>query len=234
MFNNIINKILLFLKNPNETNKDYSVNYKKIIIEFLVFDLCLCFLYGLLNSILFLIFDDYKEVFNNKNISQNPNLNRWVIVIIIAPLIEELAFRIGLKINRKYLATSLGIQFVIFLTVIDIIILPFTFRIILMLVTSLFFYILLTRRFLSVFRKNQNLFIYYNILAFGFLHSLNFNYTEFSHYIFIPFLISIQLFLGLYLSYSRFKYGFYSSLIFHITHNLFFFLLGALYKMFQT
>lgn len=221
-----------FLISPKKTSQEL-VNYKNIkhiLKEFIVFDICVIFAFGLLNAFLFILFDEYKVIFNDRNIASNPFIKRGLIVVILAPVMEEFAFRLGLIVNKRNLAIGIGCQLIILLTILNIIELPLYYRVILMIISCSIIYLTLSKRILSFFLKYQNTFVYYNILVFGLLHSFNYNYTEFWHFSFIPFLISIQLVLGIYLSYARMKHGFFTALSFHILHNSFFYLLGLLIK----
>lgn len=223
-------ELIFFLKNPKQMEEGKKLDLKRIFFQFFIFDLILSFSYGVLNSVLFMVSNDYKEIFSSKITATNPFISRWAIVILLAPILEELAFRLGLKINRKNLSISIALQIIIYLTVLDIINLPLHYRLLLMIFSFSFIYLILNKSILHFFIKNNNTFIYLSILCFGLLHALNFNYGEIQHLLFIPFLISIHLFLGVYLSYVRLKFGFALALIFHVLHNGFFFSLGLLFE----
>ena len=139
--------------------------------------------------------------------------------MLVAPILEELAFRLGLKINKLNIAITIGIQLIIFLKIFQVINYSLLLRFISMLICSVILYFIINRNILSFFKSKQNIFIYYNIIVFGLLHAFNYSYQEFSHYLFIPFLVSVQLILGVYLSFVRIKYGFILCLLMHISHN---------------
>ncbi|WP_299363052.1 hypothetical protein [Winogradskyella sp.] len=176
MLSYTVQELYLFLNNPKKIEPNKKIKFKNLFIQFLIFDFCACVAYGLLNSILFQISDDYKQVFNNRNIVTNPFVSRWAIVILIAPILEELAYRLGLKINRRNVSISIGIQLIIFLTILGVISLPLHFKILLMVMASVTSYMILNEKMLLFFAQNKNTFVYYNIICFGLLHAFNFNY----------------------------------------------------------
>lgn len=214
---------ILFLKNPSidlkkiETKGSFN-KYK----QFLFFDLRLFLLYIFLVGIISLLSEDFKSVFQTKTISEYPTYIKFLIYIFIAPIIEETAFRLGLKVNKINIAISLGFQLILLLVIFNVIQYQLWFRVLLVLPTIAIFYFLINIAFLNFLKNHFNYFVYYNILMFGILHTSNFTFSSFHQYFFIPVLIFSQLAGGAYYSYARIKYDFSTAIFFHILHNFIF------------
>jgi hypothetical protein len=209
-----------FIKNPSfDFKKEISpliLKYK----QFLIFDLKIILIYGLLLSLMYFLFEDFKTLFNNRINLNYTSFDKLLLFVIVAPIIEETAFRLGLKINKKNVAISFGFQLIVFLGLLDIINYSLGFRVVLMLATSCIFYFLINNVFLDLLKKHFNYFFYYNILMFGIAHASNYIFDSSHQYYFIPVIIFFPLAMGAYLSYSRLRYRFSIALSFHVLHNL--------------
>tara|TARA_R110001583_G_scaffold174374_2_gene328796 strand:- start:1081 stop:1779 length:699 start_codon:yes stop_codon:yes gene_type:complete len=220
-----------YLKTPNLKLK--KVSRKELFIgfkEFIVFDLALAFIWGLIITLLTFLFDDLRGVMKSTITTNHSFFLKILKFSIIIPLIEELSFRLGLKITKINISISLGIQIIIILQLLNIIESPLYARIIWMVTAISALYLLLKKKHISFFKKNYNFFVYYNILFFGILHICNYHFTSYTQYFFIPILISLHVIFGSYMSYSRMKYGFAFTLFIHGFHNFVIILLGFLFK----
>lgn len=207
-----------------------TVNYRVIdkIKEFLVFD----FFTLLLGSLLILttfFFDDFRGVYFTKNSYFDTSfLNTFIKLCLLAPLVEELAFRVGLRITKLNTSLYFGFFTVVFLKFIGLIELNIALSIGIALLLSLLFFLLLNDKILSVLKKHYYKFLVFNLCCFSFAHLGSFSFSTVSQYLFIPVLVFIQFCLGAYLSYSRLKYGFLFTLFLHFIHNSFFTVLSHL------
>ncbi len=217
----LINTIISFLKNPINTTQDKSfTTFRNLVIQYIIYSFLILSIFRILNMIILDVCDTYTIVFNNRNPITNPYFNSCVILIIIAPLVEELTFRLGLKINRLNLAVSLSCNIILTLYFLKVLQLPFIYRFGSILILSIIFYAIINNRIVSFFKSKQNIYIYYNILVFALIHIPNYNYEQYSHYFFIPLLIFPQFMSGIFLSYARLRYGFVLALFLHMLHNL--------------
>lgn len=220
-----------FFKSPNLKSKKATKNELFIAFkQFLVFDFVVSITWGILIAILFIVFDDMKEIIKSKeNFNASTPFIKILLFSVLAPLLEELAFRLGLKLTKTNISISLGVQAIIILQLCGVISNPIYIRLIWMGIASLILYLLLKTKHISFLKKNYNYFVYYNIFLFSIMHISNYTYTSYTHYLFIPFLVSMHIVFGTYQSYARIKYGFYFALFVHGFHNFVIILLRFLF-----
>ncbi|WP_157607928.1 hypothetical protein [Seonamhaeicola sp. S2-3] len=207
------------MKNPKLIEKA-KTPFFKTFKEFMFFDIVITLGWAFLVTILILSFEQFEEVFKTKKAINTSVANKLFITALVAPLIEETAYRLSLKINRLNISISIGTQIILYLFIFRVINFPLHLRIILMGGVSLIIYLVINKTSVLYLKKKKRFFIYYNIIAFSLLHAFNFSFTSVLQYSFIPFLVSLQFCFGLYLSYARLSYGFKNVLLFHVFHNL--------------
>ncbi|OQD43635.1 hypothetical protein BUL40_03210 [Croceivirga radicis] len=223
----LISDLLLFLKNPKNLKKGeakFITDFK----NFVIYDLTITFLWAFAVGMLTVTFVDFAMVFKSKKSLGGNFTHAFLIIVFIGPIIEELAFRFSLKVNKLTVAVSLSVQLIFYLHILKFIDVGFYVRIILMVVCSFILYFTISSRLSLFLKKKFNYYLYYNLFAFGFLHALNFSYFEVFHYLFIPILVSVQLLFGLYLSYIRIRRNISYAIGFHIFHNALIFGWGQL------
>lgn len=227
----IISSIYKFVLQPEKTVKfPNKITFKVISKEFwrfVVFDILSIIVWAVFVTILYILFDDFKMLFDSKINSNNSLGWKLIFFACIAPIIEEVSFRLALNPSKFNLSISLAFQTVLYLHLLYLIDVNFYIRLLIMLVLGLFLNIYMPQKIENFINKNLRLFIYYNIIFFGLIHTSNFDFTSVSQIYFIPFLILIQLLLGIYFSYMRLKYNFLIVLGFHIFHNFIFISLGS-------
>ena len=141
-------------------------------------------------------------------------------MLFIAPLIEELGFRLALKLNHLNLSISLGIQLVFIYIFFDFYNLNLVQKLALMLCVILLLYVLINQKVIKFIQLRYNIFLFYNILFFGLIHAPNYQYLSYTDFFFIPIIIISQIFIGAYLSFIRLKNGLKYSIFLHLLHNL--------------
>jgi hypothetical protein len=204
--------------------------FKNAIKQFVLYDITIIIIGSILIGITLIFSDSFKEVFLSKNnFSEIPFLKSVFYFCLIAPIIEELTFRLGLKISKLNISIFLGFNIIAILKISGIIEQTFIIRLLLILCISIICFLFLKDKYLSFFKINYPLFLYFNILFFGFVHIGNYSYSSYSQYLFVPVLVFTQIFLGIYLSYSRLRFGFFFALFIHIFHNLFYIILGYVF-----
>ncbi|GEM_PF-2640084 len=228
----LISSIYKFVLQPEKTIKfSNKITFKVISKEFwrfVVFDILSIIVWAVFVTIFYILFDDFKILFDSKVNSNNSLGWKLIFFACIAPIIEEVSFRLALNPSKFNLSISLAVQTVLYLHLLYLIDVNFYIRLLIMLVLGLFLNIYMPQKIENFINKNLRLFIYYNIIFFGLIHTSNFDFTSVSQIYFIPFLILIQLLLGIYFSYIRLKYNFLIVLGLHIFHNFIFISLGAI------
>ena len=137
--------------------------------------------------------------------------NKWLFAflgVFLAPLIEEPIFRLHLDLKKSSLWWSLGLS----ILVISELWYP---------AALLMIYLILL--LIMVYRgvqPNRKYVIFISAALFGLVHMINYTGFDFGkYYYWVPFLVAIQFFLGLILSYIRLKHGIKWAIIFHGTYN---------------
>ena len=223
--------LLAFLKEPSivEFKRFHKKSILRAFRQFIIFDLLLLFIWGSINAFLIYIFDDLHNLITNRNISNHQVLSRFFIVTILAPILEELTFRLWLRVNKINVSISLAVFIALILKITGVLDVQLWIRVFLILPIGIFLYYILSELHLSILKKRFKVFVYFNFVSFGILHAFNYNFINFTDYFFIPHLIFTQIALGIYLSYSRLKYGFIYALLIHVFHNSFLQLLGVIF-----
>lgn len=209
-----------FLRFPNTKYDDHPKSILRAYKLFFIFDFKLFFIWGVLAAIMSLLFKDFSKVISSQIDLNHSLILTFMLMVILMPFLEEIAFRLSLKINRINIAISLGVQTLFFLMLLDLIDWQFLYNILFIIFTTIFIFFLIGDKTCNFLKKHLNYFVYYNILLFGLMHAFNYNYASFHQYFYIPFLISFQTVLGAYFSYVRLKHGFFFNLSCHIIHNL--------------
>ncbi|TVZ26620.1 hypothetical protein JM83_1600 [Gillisia sp. Hel_I_86] len=105
-----LKEFLIFLSNPRERiekKKTYS-NFR-IIKKFIFYCLFISLLSGLLILIMNQFTNSINEILESEKTSKNGILDVFYLITIY-PIIEELGFRLSLKIRKDFLSISLAIQ----------------------------------------------------------------------------------------------------------------------------
>ena len=225
----LASELYIFLKNPKELNTK-GKNSITVIKEFLIYDLIITLSWAFLIALCTLLIDDFESVFKSKKTIDDDTIFNFLVISLIAPVLEELAFRFSLRINRLTISISLAVQLIFYLNLLKFIHVNFNFRIILMIIAAIVFYFSISKKLSIYLTLKINFYIYLNLLVFTLIHAFNFSYFEVHQYLYIPILVSLQFFFGLYLSYVRLKHNFLYVVGFHIFHNSLIVYLGFLMK----
>ena len=149
------------------------------------------------------------------------NLRSSIIAILIAPIIEELIFRLPLRFSKVNIITS-------FCLVIFLILNKLNFYLALSIsIVLLGFLLLRINEGSDIIKRADNFFtryffwiFYFQVFLFGFLHLINFN-LDFRYFYLFPFFIIGYILIGCYLGYIRVRYnlGIYICIVTHMVIN---------------
>ena len=206
--------ILAFSKNPKKiTERNEWRN-----IYFLQFIILMILIGGIANIFPFIItkiFGIYDEI-NNLTLAE-----KLIRGVLIAPIAEELIFRLILKENKKYYYISIAVAtaYLIVAVILGHQISSILMGIVITLESLIF--IIHYYKQTDVYSKDNYKYLYWgNILVFGLMHGNNFSFVSHWQIFLIPLLTLPQIFLGWVLSYIRVKYGIRYSIGFHFLINL--------------
>ena len=226
-FSNSYSSFFDFIKSPfSEGPVTSTITDKvKIFIQLFLLEILLVLCCGII--ITRLGKNDLQILENHKvqGIFKNfPGWYTYVVFILCIPLIEELFFRLHLRIKEKYIyinclivisgAILIGVQLFkvnyirLMILVIGII-----------LILIYFIKRVKINQSILIFWRLKYFYVFYTTVAiFGLLHITNFNVRTIT-ILLIPILIMPQLILGLFCGYIRLRLGFFWGCLFHISHN---------------
>ena len=221
-----------FFKNPyvySENNNSFIQKIKELFNSLL-------WMYGLifictlfLKVIDFFVYKSTKfSFYDSVIIQQNKNFGNYPIyyIIILAPIVEEIIFRLPLTLKKKHLIFSLiSCAFYLFFNKLlsgkgfsEI----NNFVVIFLLILALLIYFLLKEKEFDFVRKSFYPLFFYSICTiFGLMHLFNFCKVVPVNLILIaPLFVIPQLILGYFSGYLRLKNGFFWGLLLHIIFNI--------------
>lgn len=211
-----------YLKRPESQSEQFADVHQLLFLAFFIEIIYMSFL-GM--------FIDQEQLAHKANdvMATMGPIAFFILGVIVAPLMEELFFRLTLKYS-KYAFT--GILFALGFTAFAFI--PEGNKTLTYLLLAVFIIGQLgsTLVFHSISRKDQGpellkvihrkyygWLFYGQAIIFGLVHISNYNLAEMDAWYILPFLVVPQTMLGFILGYSRIKYGFWSNIYLHMVHN---------------
>jgi hypothetical protein len=202
---------LIFIRNPVYNESYYGFNIRNF--------LSLLFMYFVVMIPLGLVFFFLLKVLNLEHKAIHLNFQEKLLYgILLAPIVEELLFRLILVFNKKNLIVLIFTTFALLVN--------FTLR---EEVVKIALFLLLAVNLIIVYKyENQckvyfirNFKVLFFLIAglFAFLHFFNFLGISRSNFLFLPLLVIPQFILGLILGYIRITYGLVYSIFFHVLIN---------------
>jgi len=203
-----------YIRSPYFLPKNEKINIKQF--------LNLLFLNFVISIFLgFLLIVVSKIIAEKFDVNKLLSLKFKLYVIFIGPVLEEIYFRLLLRINKKNLIIfSINNLFVIAFFIYNkyyFIAGILVFINILMLFLLRFITLKVVKSFLE---NNFNYYFYISAVLFGILHIFNFNVLSIQVILLAIILTSKQITGGVFLGYIRLKYGLKYSILFHSLVNL--------------
>lgn len=207
-----ITDYLLFISSPSYSNKLYSVRWKEIVV---VFILSVVIAYSLAIAAYMV---SAPLHLNHK--LDNIDISGKLISILVIPVIEEILFRLLLRINRKNLLTFSGVTLTMFgLTIIVESSFIKVGLLCLCMLPALIALLKVEKKLEGLVTRNFRFFFYLSTFLFGIVHLLNFDPITPYVLLLAPILILPQLFLGSVLGFIRVRYGMTYAVFFHMAIN---------------
>ncbi|WP_321332728.1 hypothetical protein [uncultured Bacteroides sp.] len=218
----MITDLCVFLKYPNVLQAEEIKNKRMTFGLFFLIH----FLFILSCAIVWALMKTFGVKIPVNNVLQEAiskyGLYAYPFIILIAPLFEEILFRLPLLLQKKMLVVSSGISLLYFLPPLFFAIANHTvtsYRVMGILVLFLYFVfaLMVNQNYLDYLkRRHYNKIIWGNVLVFTALHF--FNYAPF-HFYNLMFLLPVFS-LAIFVTYLRCKLGFKYNVAFHILNNL--------------
>lgn len=214
----MIEDFLRFIKSPKLSTNYYKKPIDKLFVLLIGFFFSMLGLYlaGLLNKSLIVF--GFEDISNYKQVSYDFNLQNFFIVVLVAPILEELCFRLPLKPDRlMYAPVSVALLSFFFLKFLF----DAYFNNYLILTISCFVlvFFFLVRAFITKYIiKNYRTIFYTSALLFAIFHLKSLH--DFLDYFFLIPLILLPYFVyALSFSYVRMKAGIHISILLHVIIN---------------
>lgn len=214
---------LHFIRNPQESqNTPQKDSLLKITGNYLLFVLSVLSVIAVLFLLISLWDTDFDRLRKSSIHPFGENTGTYLLLVLIfAPIVEELGFRLGLKLRKIFLSVSFSVQTVYLLLIVNAIdSLGFLGNFLLILGICPIMFLFITDNLMQCIRKNYRWFVYYNILLFGLIHIPNYNYISYTDYFYVPLLLLPQLLTASYFSYARLKYNILTTIYLHFLTNL--------------
>ena len=207
------------IKNQNNENILYILKFFLLLIFVKFF--CIMII------VFFTVFFDFEIIKKVNQMEKSFILgSRLLTVSLVAPIFEEILFRLPLRYSRLNISLALSIFVFVMLSLVLNVTYYSSNYIILKLIISFFvfisLYIFLNKndQLLNIWwNKNQLLIIHSTIILFSFAHSFNFKLNLLPSIFILPIIILPQYFSGLFYSYIRLKKGIFYSIVLHISMN---------------
>ncbi|PZX58201.1 CPBP family glutamic-type intramembrane protease [Algoriphagus chordae] len=199
----VIQDFLAFLKDPKRA-ETYSEMPSKSFFTLLIVTLVLIIPFGFLLSLLGA--DQFDSIL--EELIKKSKLLVIVLGIFLAPLIEEPIFRLHLNLKKSSIWWSL---------VLSLLMMGELWYLVLAFMVYLIYLLIMVSQ---QERINLKFVVYASAIFFGVVHLGNYSNFDFaSHFYWIPFLVGIQFFVGLILSYIRLNHGISYAMLFHGAYN---------------
>ncbi len=203
-----------YIESPYFLPKNEKINIKQFL-KLLLLNFAISIFLG------FLLIAISKITGEKLDVNQSLSLKFKFYVIFIGPILEEIYFRLLLRISKKNLIIfSVNNLFVTIFFVLNkhyFIAGMLVFINILMILLIQFKTLEVVKRFLI---NNFNYYFYVSAILFGILHIFNFNVLSVQVILLAFILTSKQITGGIFLGYIRMKYGIKYSMLFHSLVNL--------------
>ncbi len=203
---------LQFLKRPtanNDRKKIEWLHFFALLFSFYLVMLPIGFFIKSMNSVFCI---------SQKNLSLEI-LPKILIAVAIAPIVEELFFRLLLIVNKRNLLLFSLMS--LLLSIYSLFKVHYYQSIVLFILST--FAVILSAKdagFKKMATRYYPIYFYAIAIIFGLGHFTNYNGITGFLYLWIPLLVLPQIIMGLYLGYIRVNYGIIYSILFHMIINL--------------
>jgi hypothetical protein len=170
---------------------------------------------------------DYTEIYKKpthigfNKISDFSFLKKVFVLAIYSPIIEELAFRIGLKFSKWNVIIMFTFSSFTFIKLYFIS--DWFFSILTSLILGFIVFIIFNNKIIfnsieKFWWQNKRLVFYFSLFVFSFMHLNNYNIT-YELILFSPIVVSSHICAGFIFSYTRLKLGIVLAMILHSINN---------------
>jgi membrane protease YdiL (CAAX protease family) len=227
---NVLKEVLIYAKRPIETIEHQESTFKKLkfVIALLLLQLCASIAIVLFTKSIGSSIGIDKQNLLQDNLSQTLTFFwRLLFMGLVAPIIEEIIFRLSIRLKHSYLALSIAVLVAhlssrtffdsSFFDIRD----QFIEKALTTSIAFTLLYFLLSpfKDKISQFGKDHFQYVFYFfVVGFGFIHIRNYNFTLIN-LLFIWLITMPQIIAGFTMGYIRVKYGILWSIFLHCVNN---------------
>ena len=231
-----LSSFYLFIKHPAQNFKNENSNYSIIELTFRLF--LMIYAFNILSVIVKVIGLSFLSLLIPESTNQvilwkhytSPimPIDDIMVSILIAPVLEEMGFRLGLVLRPAYMAISIGTLCYIFSPG-PVLFFSQSFWLQpawwlrlgggITVGAACYWIFKRTDRLPQLGRKHYAVIFYMSVLIFGFIHLLNQSEMTLYKLIIAPVAVFIQITSGAFFGYIRVRYGFWQAVTIHILNN---------------
>jgi len=217
-----LKQIWLLIKTGYTKKKYFGLKSKilfitKILFVLILFKIVSIILIGLLEG---LVVFNMPENIDMLKINEFTLLKRILIIIILSPVLEELAFRIGLKFSKSnFIIMLMGMSFFISRSFFKW---EWLNSIMLITLVGILLYVIIKEKSISKLTNfwlyNPKLIFYSLLISFSYMHLKNYN-ISYELLLFSPIILLPNILGGIIYSYVRLSLGTFLSILLHCLNN---------------
>lgn len=210
---------LRFLRSPTYAYQNHPVRWGDIFV--------LILLYLLIGYVLNPLFERLADHFQLKHALEDSDTTIMILGVVLIPPLEEITFRLWLRVNRS---TLFAVAFLILF--IGLILLPMSqLGAVLLMALSVVILVLTLMGYEEdierLVARRFGLFFYGSTVLFALMHITNFTPLNAQTLLLAPLLVMPQFIVGTMLGYTRVRYGIGYAILFHVLVNAVLFALIA-------
>ena len=148
-----------------------------------------------------------------------------MLIVFVIPLIEEVIFRLLLKVNKINVSISLSLWLLLLIkngkiTEVNFNNYEIYFKLFIVILFGLILYKLaLSDKIVRYLATKEKVLFYFSVLSFGLVHITNIKEFHWQLSLFYPFFVLPQIFMGYFIAKLRIEQGFIWGLLFHVVIN---------------
>lgn len=148
-----------------------------------------------------------------------------LLIVFVIPLIEEVIFRLLLKVNKINVSISLSLWLLLLIkngkiTEVNFNNYEIYFKLFIVILFGLILYKLaLSDKIVRYLATKEKVLFYFSVLSFGLVHITNIKEFHWQLSLFYPFFVLPQIFMGYFIAKLRIEQGFIWGLLFHVVIN---------------
>jgi len=208
-----------------------NIKLKRTLVVFLIYLTSAIFVFiflGLLDTFIVEYFFNHSILdqlkLNNQQINTDFGRYSFIVVVLVAPIFEEIIFRLPLKLGKVGISITAGLICYRLLAgrlfASEFYDLYSYLKIAIALIFSLITFKFLPASWLVAMKANYKYFFYSVAVIFALVHLSNFSSFNYSVLLFYPFFTLPQFLMGLLIGYVRVEYGFLYGIALHSMINL--------------